>query len=67
MMKKVSMALAAAGVLVAIYAVAGRFIGARTVLSYVVPNGMAAMSLLLGANTLLLLALLANAYSKGKE
>lgn len=67
MMKKVSMALAAVGVLVAIYALVGRFVGARTILGCFIHKGMAATSALLGANTLLLLALLANAYSKNKE
>ena len=59
-MKKIAWLLAAVGVLLAVYAVVGRFVDARSVLGRIIPGGIAASSLMIGANTVLLLAVLAN-------
>ena len=53
------------GVLLIIYAFLGRFINAPSVFGYLIPGGMSAASAMLGANSFLLLAILANFY-KGK-
>ena len=66
-MKRVAMLLAAAGVFVAVYAVVGRFVYERTVLGYLIHNGMAASSLMTGANTILLLAILAALLGNKKQ
>jgi predicted acyltransferase len=63
-MKKLSQALAAAGVLLIAYAVVGRFVDNPTVLGCIIKQGMAASTVLIGGNTLLLLALLVDAYSR---
>lgn len=58
-MKKVAMLLAAVGVFVAVYAIVGRFVYDRTVLGCLIHDGVAASSLMIVANTFLLLAILA--------
>ncbi len=56
--------LAVAGILLVVYAFLGRFIGRPSVFGYLIPGGIKASSAILGANTLLLLAILANFYKK---
>lgn len=63
-MRKLSQGLAAAGVLLIFYAIVGRFVHGPSVFGYLVKGGMAAGSAMIGGNTLLLLALLLDAYSK---
>ncbi|MFC1496987.1 hypothetical protein ACFLS1_00750 [Verrucomicrobiota bacterium] len=66
-MKNLNMAvkvLVAAGILLALYSIAGRFLGGRAVLGWLIPGGMAASSAMIGANTLLLLAVLAKLCGK---
>ncbi|MDD4870974.1 MAG: hypothetical protein PHR77_10475 [Kiritimatiellae bacterium] len=63
-MKKLSQVLAVLGILLALVAVVGRFTYDTTVFGYFLKPGMAAQSVLIAANTLLLLALLANSYNK---
>ena len=59
--------IGAVGVLLAIAAVVGRFHSARTVLGSVLPDGgIAASSLLLCANTVLLIAIFAKLTACGK-
>lgn len=59
-----SRVLAVAGILLMIYSFLGRFIDRHTVFGYLIPNGMSASSAMIGANTLLLLAILAFLYRK---
>jgi hypothetical protein len=66
-MRKLSQSLAVAGVLLIVYAIVGRFVYGPTVFGYLVKDGMAASSALIGGNTLLILALLADTYSKKKQ
>ena len=63
-MKVLSYVFAAAGVLLMIGAFLGRFIEARTVLGRIIPGGIAASSAMIGADTFLLLAILAYLYKK---
>lgn len=62
--KLLSGVFAVAGVLLAACAVLGRFIYAPSVFGGVLPPGMAASSVLVAANTLLLLAVVAHLYKK---
>jgi len=62
--KIVSYILAAAGVALMIVALVGRFVSSRSVFGGVFSGGMSAASAMLGANTLLLLAILAKLYSR---
>ncbi len=66
MKDKLPCIVAAAGVLVAVVALVGRFYQANTVLGGVLPGGVAASSLLLCANTLLLIAVFMKLYNAGK-
>ena len=63
-MKVLSYVFAAVGVLLMIESFLGRFIGAPTVLGRVIPGGIAASSAMIGADTFLLLAILAFLYKK---
>lgn len=56
--------LAVAGVLLVVYAFLGRFIDRPSVFGYIKPGGMAASSAMIGANTLLLLAIVAHLFKK---
>ena len=56
--------LAIAGALTAVIAVLGRFFKARTVLGGIMPDGMAASSLMICANTVLLFAIIAKLLEK---
>jgi hypothetical protein len=62
--KILSYVFAAVGFLLMICAFIGRFIGARTVFGGIVPGGMAASSVMVGADSFLLLAILAYLYKK---
>ena len=62
--KILSQVFAVIGILLMIYAFLGRFISGATVFSYLFPGGMSATSAMLGANTFLLLAILANMCKK---
>ncbi|HOO51695.1 MAG TPA: hypothetical protein PLK94_10455 [Alphaproteobacteria bacterium] len=62
-MKQLSRVLGVVGILVALYAVVGRFVGAPVVLSAVREGGFAAGSLLTAANTLMLAAVMLNVFS----
>jgi hypothetical protein len=62
--KIVSHVFAVLGIVLMIYAFLGRFIAERSVFGYLIPGGMSASSAMLGANTFLLLAILANFYKK---
>jgi len=57
---------AVAGILLMLYAVVGRFISGPEVFSWVpfLGNGMAAASAMIGADTLLLIAILAKLFEK---
>jgi hypothetical protein len=59
----ISRILAVLGVLLALYALVGRFVGGPAICSYLIPGGVSAGTGALGANTLLLLAILAHAYA----
>ncbi len=59
-----SRVLAVAGILLMVYSFVGKFIGRPTVFGYIIPGGMSASSAMLGADTLLLLAILAYLYRK---
>lgn len=61
-MKKVSYVLAVVGVLLFAYAVIGRFIGESSVFGYI--YALEAKTVVLGANTILLMAVLAWLYAK---
>jgi hypothetical protein len=63
-MKKLSYVFAVAGVLLMIGAFLGRFICAPTVFGWIIPGGMMASNAMIGANTFLLLAILAYLYKK---
>jgi hypothetical protein len=52
------------GVLLILYAFLGRFIYEPSVFGYLIPGGMSAASAMLGANSFLLLAILANFYKR---
>ena len=60
-MKRVSQALALLGVLLVVYAIVGRFVGGPMIFSWLIPGGMSAGNGMIGANTLLLFAILADA------
>jgi len=63
--KVLSYVFAAIGVLLMICAVLGRLIHSQTVFGNIIPGGgMAAASVMVGANTFLLLAILAYLYKK---
>ena len=62
--KIVSQVFAVIGILLIIYSFFGRFISGDSVFSYLFRGGMSAASAMLGANTFLLLAILANLYKK---
>lgn len=64
-MKVVSYVLAAVGALLFAYAVVGRFIGGPTVFGYI--YALEAKTVVLGANTILLLAVLAALYARDKK
>lgn len=61
---QLSRVFAVVGVLLVIYAVVGRFVGRPTVFGYLIPGGIKAASAIVGANTLLLLAVLTHLYKK---
>lgn len=63
-LKSLSYVFAAIGVLLMVYTFAGRFIDERTVLGSVISGGMAASTLMIGANSFLLLAVLSYLYKK---
>lgn len=63
-MKVLSYVFVAVGVLLMIWAFLGKFIDARTVMGYIIPGGIAASSAMIGANSFLLLAILAYLYKK---
>ncbi|MBI4633763.1 MAG: hypothetical protein HY742_07720 [Deltaproteobacteria bacterium] len=63
-LKTLSHVFAVIGILLVIYAFLGRFIDGRTVFGYIIRGGISAPSAMLGANTFLLLAILANFYKK---
>jgi hypothetical protein len=63
-MKILSYVFAVVGVLLMIGAFLGRFIEARTVLGAAIPGGISASSAMIGADTFLLLAILAFLYKK---
>ena len=68
MMRKVSLILALAGVLLVLYAVLGRFVGAQACMTKLVPpHGLAAVTVLQGANTCLLLSILLELLHRKKE
>ena len=56
--------LALTGIALMLWSVVGRFVRAREVMGGVIPDGIAASSAMIGANTLLLLAVLAHFYKK---
>jgi hypothetical protein len=62
--KLLSYVFAAAGVLLMVCSFFGRFIDGRTVFGKIIPGGMAASNVMLGADTFLLLAILAYLYKK---
>jgi hypothetical protein len=63
--KALSYVFAVVGILLVICAVLGRFIDSQTVFGNFIPDGgMAATSVMLGADTFLLLAILAYLYKK---
>ena len=62
--KTLSHVFAVAGILLMFYAFLGRFICEPTVLGWLIPGGMSAGSAMIGANSFLLLAILANFYKK---
>ncbi|MDD5772658.1 MAG: hypothetical protein PHX78_04235 [bacterium] len=55
---------AAAGVLLIILAFAGRFINDRTIFGDLIKGGVTAHSVMIGANSLLLLSIISNSYKK---
>lgn len=61
---RLSQVFAVAGVLLAVYAVVGRFVGRPTVFGYLFPAGIEASSAMVLANTFLLLAVLSFLYKK---
>jgi len=63
MTKKLSQILTVLGTLLMLYAIIGRFLGAQTVLGFFFRPGISAQSVLIGANTLLILAILAHLYT----
>ena len=63
-MKILSYFFALAGVLLMIWAFLGKFIDAHTVMGRIIPGGIAASSVMVGADTFLLLAILAYLYKK---
>lgn len=62
--KILSQVFAVIGILLMIYAFLGRFIGGDTVFGYIIEGGMSASAAMLGANSFLLLAILANLCKK---
>jgi hypothetical protein len=64
LLNKISVVLAVAGILLMLCSVIGRFVGAQTVFGGVLGGGISAMSAMIGASTLLLLAVLAKLFSK---
>ncbi len=62
--EQLSRVFAVAGVLLAVYAVVGRFINRPTVFGDLISTGLKASSVLVAANTLLLLAVLSYLYKK---
>jgi hypothetical protein len=65
-MKKVAILLTAVGILVAAYAVVSRFVYDQTALGFLIHNGLAASTVMIGANTILLLAILAKLFNDKK-
>ncbi|HWR72401.1 MAG TPA: hypothetical protein VN604_04480 [Nitrospirota bacterium] len=61
---QLSQVFAVAGVLLAVYAVVGRFVGRPTLFGYLFSHGIEASSALTAANTLLILAVLTYLYKK---
>ena len=61
--KKLSQILTVLGTLLMLYAIVGRFLNGITCFGYVIPAGVSAQSVMLGANTILLLAILAYLYT----
>ncbi len=61
---QLSQVFAVAGVLLAVYAVVGRFVGRPTLFGYLLNTPIEASSALIAANTLLLLAVLSYLYKK---
>jgi hypothetical protein len=59
-----SYVFAAGGVLLVGWSFLGRFIDARTVMGCIIPGGVSASSAMIGADTFLLLAILAYLYKK---
>jgi hypothetical protein len=66
-MRRLSQALAVVAMLLAAYAVVGRFVYAPSVLGWMVRDGMAGSSVMMGTNTLLLLAILAELYGRKQQ
>ncbi len=62
--EQLSRVFAVAGILLAVYAAVGRFIHKATVFGDMYPPGLKASSVLIAANTLLLLAILSYLYKK---
>ena len=62
--KILSQVFAVIGILLMIYAFLGKFISGDTVFSYLFEGGMSATAAMLGANSFLLLAILANMCKK---
>jgi len=61
--KKLSQLLTILGTLLMLYAIIGRFLYAQTVLGFIFRPGISAQAVLTGANTLLILAILAHLYT----
>jgi hypothetical protein len=66
-MRKIAMALTALGIFVAIYAFVSRFVYDRTALGFIIQYGVAPTTLMIGANTLFLLAILAKLFDDKKQ
>lgn len=66
-MKKIAMALTAVGILVTVYAIVSRFVYDRTALGFLVQYGVAPTTLMVGANTIFLLAILAKLFDDKKQ
>ncbi len=61
---QLSRVFAVAGILLAVYAVVGRFVGKPTLFGYLFKPGIEASSVMVAVNTLLLLAILSYLYKK---
>lgn len=63
-MKKLFYLFASLGIVLVFCSILGRFIEARTVFGCVIHGGISASSVMIGANTLLLLAIIAHLLKK---